>query len=321
MSQPPPLPPIPSQPPLTAYPTSGPPEYPPDPQDFDDAEPRRRRRRRDDDYDDRDDRDDYDDIDLGRSRRGSRRRNFRKPAARWGTASVGMKMIFGAMIVFTISGALFQAATFGEPPEDAGGPQQQQKVLATFGICFLMLSTVIVFIGGCLCCAAPDRGAHRWALAAVIVSVVAMFAAFAGGIVIGVGMAHANRNGGGNNPVNLGNNPAFIAVIVSVLLVCAVSFVFTMLFHAAVARTLGNGVLLHQSYWFIAAPIAQGVLGLALSTIAKARADGGNEPGHFGYAMLSLFQIAMTLLVYGWYVSIAWQTFRTMDIADRKRLD
>ena len=105
------------------------------------------------------------------------------------------------------------------------------------------------------------------------------------------------------------------------LLVSVVSFVFTMLFHAAVARTLGNGVLLHQSYWFIAAPFVQ-VGALHRHERDRRHSKGrGNEPGAFAFAMLSVFQIVLTILVYGWYAAICWQTFRTMDSANRRQFE
>ena len=228
-----------------------------------------------------------------------------------------MKLIFGGMIAFTVAAVIFQAATFGEPPQAGAAGQQRQNGVAGAGICLLLISSVVVFIGGCLCCAAPNRTSHRWALASVLVAV--------GNIVlscIGIGgfaFANANRNRGVVNQVELSSSPGFIIAVVLLLLIVFVSFVFAMLFHASVARALGNAALLHQSYWFIAAPFVQFGIAVFLHTIIQIQRERGNEPSGFSYVILSILHLVTSLVTYGGYTAISWQTFRTMDAAGRTR--
>jgi hypothetical protein len=313
MAEPPPLPlpqtpqPRPTQPPaLAPYPSSGPPEYPPE--EADDEEDRPRRRRRRDEFDD-------DDIDL-RLPRGRRRTRSRGD---WTTASVGMKLIFGGMIAFTIAALIFQAATFGEPPQDAAAGQQAQRQngVAGAGICLLLISSVIVFIGGCLCCTAPDRWAHRWALASVLVGVADIVLSCIG--IGGLAFANANRNRGVVNQAELSSSPPFIVAVILLILIVVVAFVLAMLFHAAVARALGNAALLHQSYWFIAAPFVQFGIAVFMHTIVSIQRNRGNEPSEFAYAMFSVLLMVTSMVTYGGYAAISWQTFRTMDAAGQKR--
>jgi hypothetical protein len=306
MAEPPPLPSSSPPPALAPYPRSGPPEYPPDEPEFDDKPPPRRRRN------ERDSRDDYDDdIDL----RLPRRRRRRTPSGNdWSTASVGMKLIFGAMIAVMLSFLIIHAAKFGEPPPNAlDPPQQRQEKITGIGGCFLIMGSVVLFIGSCLCCAAPDRSAHGWALASVLVLVAAVVVACIGGVV--VYEANANRNRGVFNPAVMGTQTEFLAVLVLVLLICVLSFVFAMLFHAATARALGNDALLHQAYWYLAAPFVAAGLGFAMLVLVGVQTDRGHEPSPFGYVMLSVFQMVLSTVIFGWYAAICWQTFRTMDRA------
>ena len=115
--------------------------------------------------------------------------------------------------------------------------------------------------------------------------------------------------------------PAFVAAVVFLMLFVVISFVFGMLFHAAVARALGNSSLLHQSYWFIAAPFAQFGLAVLMNMIVQIQRNRGNEPSDFAYAMLSILLMVTSLATYGWYAAICWQTFRTMDAATRRRFE
>jgi hypothetical protein len=309
MAEPPPLPSPPIQPPaLAPYPRSGPPEYPPEETDYDDVEPLRRRPRRNE-FDEEDV-----DVRLPRGRRRTR------SGGDWTTASVGMKLVFGGMIAFTLGVLVIQAATFGEPPQDPGAPQgQRQNAVAAVGGCFLLISIVILFIGCCLACAAPNRSAHRWALSAVLVSVASVLLSCVGFSVLI--WANVNRPGNPVNQAELAVMPAFIVTLIVVALVSIISFVFLMLFHASVARALGNASLLHQSYWYIAVPFAQAGLFLAMNAIVGFQRSRGNEPGDSAYAMLSILMMVTSLATYGWYAAICWQTFRTMDAAGRQRFE
>ena len=232
-----------------------------------------------------------------------------------------MKMVFGAMIVFTLGilvipgRDLRRTAARCRPHRRRSGKVPSPEP----GAAFSCISTVIVFIGGCLACAAPNRSAHRWALSAVLVSVISVVLSCIGfGALV---ITNMNRPG---NPVNQGElaaMPVFVVTLIVVSLISVVSFVFFMLFHASVAKALGNASLLHQSYWYIAMPFAHIGIFIAMVAIVGIQRDRGHEPGDFAYAMLSVLMLVTSLATYGWYAAICWQTFRTMDAAGRQRFE
>jgi hypothetical protein len=239
-----------------------------------------------------------------------------------------MKMIFGCGIVITLSILAIQAATFGQPPQNPfPGPGQGPgamppgvAVLFVSGGCAICFAALIGFIGACMCCASPDRIAHRWALTAILMLVGVFLVSCAGLGVVGIAADAAKKGGGGPGPQQVAAlGIGFVLVAAVGVLVFLVSFIFWMMFHAAVGRALGNTSLVHQSYWYIGLPFVQMLLGFALGAIIGFRTAQGSEPGPIGMGMFSAFQMMMGLIANAWYLSICWQTFRSMDLAGGPR--
>jgi hypothetical protein len=148
---------------------------------------------------------------------------------------------------------------------------------------------------------------------------VGVFLLFCVGFAIVGAVANAAKKGGEQDMAAIGFGAIFLMILCGAIF--AMSFVFWMLFHAAVGRALGSASLVHQSYWYIALPFVYFVIVFALLAIIGVRSAQGFEPGPFALAMFSAFLMAMGLLVNGWYLSICWQTFRAMDLAGAARRD
>ena len=286
------------------------PTFPPGQRDFDDVQPRRRRRRRRDE-------DDYDDD---RPRRGPR-----TPANSWGTASVGVKMIFGCGILITLSILGMQAAMFTLSPGDlVPQPGQRQGPMPPGIVGILMLggctgsiAGLIGFVGACMCCASPDRWAHRWALTSILMLVGVLLLFCVGfGLVGAIANAAKKGGGGAQDMAAIGFGAIFLMILLGAVM--AITFVFWMLFHASVGRALGNSSLVHQSYWYIGLPFVQAVLMGVLVAIIAYLSSQGRELGAIGFTAFCAFQAIMALLGNVWYLWICWQTFRTMDLAGKR---
>jgi hypothetical protein len=304
MSQPPPLPPLPPPP----APRKQELDFAPEPRDFDDEAPRRSRRRRDEDRDDDDDDD---------RRRQRQRRRRASSGNSWGTASTGMKMMFGSVIGMMLAFMIILPTTFHEPAiqDPFQAAPRQQNPIATLGGCIVIIAAIVSFIGACMCCAAPDRSAHRWALSSLLTAIGSfLFMCILFVIVAAAIGANANQNQNFNAGNLMAMGIGMILVLIVGALIMLASFVFWMLFHASVARALGNDSLLHQSYWYIAAPFVQQGLNFVIGLVAGIQIQRGNPLSGFGNVLVHIFQMVLMLAVSAWYAAICWQTFRTMDL-------
>ena len=162
-------------------------------------------------------------------------------------------------------------------------------------IFFLLLGQ---FLGICVCGSAPDRAASRAAVACTLTIAGGTVATLVlGYLVLGVILF------GGPNAHLIG-----FAYFFGVVSTGFAAFVFLMRFHASVAKRFGNRRLRRECHIFIAAPIFAVAVNWAFEYLRFVQ-----PPVRELFTTLALAQACFNLGVLGWYATIVFRTFRTID--------
>lgn len=230
---------------------------PPAPPPMPSAEARPERRREDeyDEYPRRRDLDREEDYGLGRG----------EPPAGWTTVRTGLGMMFWSLIAIIIEAVLLvivMVAVIGiafgpRAPGQFRRGDEGMAVLAIVGVCSIVITALIYFIGQCLCCAAPSHsGARGYALGSVICEVLIVLLYLLLVIVLAGAAA-----GGNPNPFMPGRiegpMAAFTLLIIGLLYTAAILFT---IFIKSVARYFGDEGLARGTNGFLVMVIVLGVL-------------------------------------------------------------
>lgn len=251
--------------------------------------------------------------------------DIRRPQENWGTAAVGLNMIFWSFLVILLFSSLLNAmglmlqANAGQGPvrlDDAQGAGAGALGLA--GGCSILIGALIFFIGMCLCCAAPYPSAKNRALTSVLtfigsVVTLVIFGAALFGIFMGrAGQMAQNPNANQADVFALLGDlgmGALLGLVVAVILML-ISFVAWMLFHVAIADRFQNDSLRRQALTFLGVYLALVVIGQVLNFITKPAGMNLN-PGS-PQLLQGIYGLVTGLFVGIWFLLIVSRTVRTI---------
>jgi hypothetical protein len=232
-------------------------------------------------------------------------------SGRWKTAQVGLGMMFWAMvgIISLLLPFFMLAAAAGSLERQGGGqpgPGHLAVILSIMGlVCMMGVLQIVIFVGMCLCCAAPpESGAKARAITGVVLALVIVFGAGLAFLFLIVRAAQVEQAGGGPDP--------FAGPIVASFAVAfgALGVLFSMawlLFHRAIALHFGNRTLARGALAYVVCHCVFTVIISALILSAAGAAPGDPRGGLAGGC--SVMSSAALVI---WYLTILRRTRTTI---------
>jgi phage FluMu protein Com len=206
----------------------------------------------------------------GSIREGSPRgRNLGEPdigagMSAWRSTVIGLNLVWwGDIVLLPITLAL--AAMMIVRPFDPNQPPALDAYIVglSAGGCLSFVCTILIFVGMCMCCMAPDASARRRAIGSCVCVVLSVVVAM--GLVVFV-MVHSLRGQNLGQPINpqaiqaAAGWPATAVIVVQVMLMVA-ALALWIRFHAAIARVFKNPSLASLAFitlvvWLLTMPVS-----------------------------------------------------------------
>jgi hypothetical protein len=243
----------------------------------------------------------------------------------WGTTVVGLRMLYGSVLIYVIVTLLFQVVTIAAAPTVAAGAAAPPHEAGLFGVAAMLSGCVMIvvgitgFVGMCMCCTAPDRAAARRSIFSIVLLVGFVIVLIAVIVMLLMDLFAAIAKAGPGNqpdPQEFWNHlgPAGKAGLVVAAGLFVAGWVFRLLSHLSVADHFGDAHLRSQArgLMLLSVPLMIG------SQVANLWLQRSKQTLTSIYAQQAI-GIVITLCVFGWYAYVCQLTYRVIETSTQAR--